>query len=193
MSDKKERSNYIPTGPWQRLTSERVYETPWISVYHETVITPAGTEGIYGVVHFKNTAVGVVPLDDNNNTWLVGQTRYTLNEYTWEIPAGGCPRGEDSQIAAQRELQEEVGLTAQRWVQLLDLQLSTSVTDEVGTIYLARDLSSTPQSLDATEDIELRKLPLDEAIAMVDRGEITDVLSVAALLKLARVDRKSVV
>lgn len=190
MSDKKERSNYIPTGPWQRLTSERVYETPWISVYHETVITPAGTEGIYGVVHFKNTAVGVVPLDEDNNIWLVGQTRYTLNEYTWEIPAGGCPRGEDSLIAAQRELQEEVGLTAQRWEKLFDLQLSNSVTDEVGTIYLARELTPTPQSLDVTEDIEVRKLPLDEAIAMVDRGEITDVLSVAALMKLARMTQR---
>lgn len=182
----KERTNYVQTDPWRRLTSERVYETPWISVYHETVITPAGTDGIYGVVHFKNTAVGVVPLDDDNNIWLVGQTRYTLNEYTWEIPAGGCPRGEDSLIAAQRELQEEVGLTAQRWEKILDLQLSNSVTDEVGAIYLARELSATPQSLDITEDIEVRKLPLDEAIAMVDRGEITDVLSVAALMKLAR-------
>lgn len=182
----KERANYIQTGPWRRLSSERVYETPWISVYHETVVTPAGTDGIYGVVHFKNTAVGVVPLDEDNNIWLVGQTRYTLNEYTWEIPAGGCPRGEDSLIAAQRELQEEVGLTAQRWEKILDLQLSNSVTDEVGTIYLARELSVTPQSLDVTEDIEVRKLPLDEAIGMVDRGEITDVLSVAALLKLAR-------
>src|SRR5690625_7851210 len=87
----------------------------------------------------------MVPLDDDNNTWLVGQTRYTLNEYTWEIPAGGCPRGEDSLIAAQRELQEEVGLTAQRWEKLFDLQLSNSVTDEVGTIYLARELTPTPQ------------------------------------------------
>src|SRR5690625_2841903 len=190
MSDKKERSNYIPTDPWQRLTSERVYDTRRISVYHETVITPAGTEGIYGVVHFKNTAVSVVPLDEDNNIWLVGQTRYTLNEYTCEIPAGGCPPGADSLIAAQRELQEEVRLTAQRCEKLLHLQLSTSATDEAGTTDLAPELAPPHQYRHATGDIEVRKLRLDEAIAMVDRGEITDVLSVAALMKLARMTQR---
>ncbi|UZJ43957.1 NUDIX hydrolase [Marinimicrobium sp. C6131] len=172
-------------GGWQRKSTRCVYENPWIRVSHEEVITPAGTDGIYGVVHFKNTAVGVVPIDEAGNTWLVRQTRYTMGEYTWEIPEGGCPRAEDPLSAAKRELQEEVGLSAQHWEKLQELQLSNSVTDETAIIYVARDLQNVEQSLDDSEDIEVKKLPLTEAIAMVDRGEITDAISVAALLRLA--------
>jgi 8-oxo-dGTP pyrophosphatase MutT (NUDIX family) len=182
----KQRPHYVKTGAWQRKSSELIYENPWIALYHEEVVTPAGTDGIYGVVHFKNTAVGVVPIDEDNNTWLVRQTRYALNQYTWEIPEGGCPRNEDTLTAAKRELQEEVGLAAAQWEKLMDLQLSNSVTDETGIVYLARQLSPTSQALDVTEDIEVRKLSLEGAIAMVERGEITDAISVAALLKLAR-------
>ncbi len=173
-------------GGWQRKSSRCVYENPWIKVSHEEVITPAGSDGIYGVVHFKNTAVGVIPIDGEGNTWLVRQTRYTMGEYTWEIPEGGCPKHEETLVAAKRELQEEVGLEAQHWEVLQRLQLSNSVTDETAVIYLARDLSVVDQALEDSEDIEVMKLPLTEAIAMVDRGEITDAISVAALLRLAR-------
>ena len=102
-------------GGWRVRSSATVYENPWIKVSHEDVITPRDTQGIYGVVHFKNTAVGVVPIDDEGNTWLVRQSRYTLNQYTWEIPEGGCPVDEEPVDAAQRELEEEVGLRAPRW------------------------------------------------------------------------------
>ncbi|WP_347330062.1 NUDIX hydrolase [Marinimicrobium locisalis] len=173
-------------GGWQRKSARCVYENPWIKVSHEEVLTPAGSDGIYGVVHFKNTAVGVVPIDEDGNTWLVRQTRYTLNEYTWEIPEGGCPTHEETLVAAKRELQEEVGLEAQQWEVLQRLQLSNSVTDETGVIYVAKDLSPVAQALEDSEDIEVRKLPVTEAIAMVDRGEITDAISVVALLQLAR-------
>ncbi len=173
-------------GGWQRKSSRCVYENPWIKVSHEEVITPAGSDGIYGVVHFKNTAVGVIPIDGEGNTWLVRQTRYTMGEYTWEIPEGGCPKHEETLVAAQRELQEEVGLEAQQWEVLQRLQLSNSVTDETAVIYLATELSVVDQALEDSEDIEVMKLPLTEAIAMVDRGEITDAISVAALLRLAR-------
>lgn len=173
-------------GGWQRKSSRCVYENPWIKVSHEEVITPAGSDGIYGVVHFKNTAVGVLPIDGDGNTWLVRQTRYTMGEYTWEIPEGGCPKHEETLVAAKRELQEEVGLEAQHWEVLQRLQLSNSVTDETAVIYLARELSPVDQALEDSEDIEVMKLPLAEAIAMVDRGEITDAISVAALLRLAR-------
>lgn len=173
-------------GGWQRKSTRCVYENPWIKVSHEEVITPGNTDGIYGVVHFKNTAVGVVPIDDDGNTYLVRQTRYTMNQYTWEIPEGGCPRHEDTLDAAKRELQEEVGLSAEHWEILQELQLSNSVTDETAVIYRARGLRQGEQTLDDSEDIEVKKLPLTEAIAMVERGEITDAISVAALLRLAR-------
>lgn len=175
----------LKVGGWKTKSSAVVYENPWIRVNHEEVVTPKGTDGIYGVVHFKNTAIGVVPIDAEGNTWLVKQSRYTLNQFTWEIPEGGCPEGESPLNAAQRELEEEVGLLAGEWQQLLTLHLSNSVTDEVCYVFVARDLRPGIQQLEATEDIEVQKLPLREAIEMVKRGEITDGISVAALLRLA--------
>jgi 8-oxo-dGTP pyrophosphatase MutT (NUDIX family) len=172
-------------GGWKTKNSAVVYENPWLKVSHEEVITPKGTDGIYGVVHFKNTAIGVVPIDDEGNTWLVKQSRYTLNQFTWEIPEGGCPQDESPLNAAQRELEEEVGLQANDWQQLMTMHLSNSVTDEFCVVFVARDLFAGRQQLEATEDIEVKKLPLIDAIDMVKRGEITDGISVAALLRVA--------
>lgn len=170
---------------WQRLSREKVYENPWISVHHDEVITPGKTAGIYGVVHFKSHAVGVIPVDAEGNTWLVRQSRYTLDMQTWEIPSGGAALDSDILLTAQRELEEEAGLKAREWQRLLDLHLSNSVTDEQATIFVARDLYPGQQALEPSEDIELRKLPLDTAIAMAKSGEITDAVSVAGLLRLA--------
>lgn len=183
MSDKKYIAEKI--GGWKTKTSTVAYENPWIKISHEEVTTPKGTDGIYGVVHFKNTAIGIVPLDDEGNIWLVKQSRYTLNQYTWEIPEGGCPEGEEPLNAAKRELEEEVGLQARDWQQLMTMHLSNSVTDEFCVVFLARNLFAGKQQLESTEDIEYKKLPLTEAIDMVKRGEITDAISVAALLRVA--------
>ena len=172
-------------GGWKTKTSTVVYENPWIKISHDEVITPKNTDGIYGVVHFKNTAIGVVPIDDEGNTWLVKQSRYTLNQYTWEIPEGGCPYGEEPLNAAKRELEEEVGLLANNWQQLMTMHLSNSVTDEFCVVFVAKDLFAGTQQLESTEDIEYKKLPLAEAIDMVKSGEITDGISVAALLRVA--------
>jgi 8-oxo-dGTP pyrophosphatase MutT (NUDIX family) len=172
-------------GGWKTKNSTVVYENPWLKLSHEEVITPKGTDGIYGVVHFKNTAIGIVPIDDEGNTWLVKQSRYTLNQYTWEIPEGGCPQGESPPSAAQRELEEEVGLLANDWQQLMTMHLSNSVTDEFCVVFVARNLFAGKQQLEVTEDIEFKKLPLSDAIEMVKRGEITDGISVAALLRIA--------
>ncbi len=172
-------------GGWKTKNSIITYENPWIKITHDEVITAKGTDGIYGVVHFKNTAIGIIPIDDEGNTWLVKQSRYTLNQYTWEIPEGGCPFSENPLDAAKRELEEEVGLQANQWQQLMNLHLSNSVTDEFGIVFIARDLFAGKQDLEATEDIEVKKIPLIEAIEMVKRGEITDGMSVAALLRLA--------
>jgi 8-oxo-dGTP pyrophosphatase MutT (NUDIX family) len=172
-------------GGWKVKNSNVVYENPWIKISHEDVITPKGTDGIYGVVHFKNIAIGIVPIDDEGNTWLVKQSRYTLNQYTWEIPEGGCPKNEEPINAAKRELEEEVGLKANDWRELMRMHLSNSVTDELCVVFVARDLFPGEQQLEATEDIEVKKLPLTEAIDMVKRGEITDGITVAALLRIA--------
>ncbi|MCR6650989.1 MAG: NUDIX hydrolase [Cellvibrionaceae bacterium] len=191
MTEQKSSEPEIRVGGWQRLSSRIAYENPWIRVSHEEVKTPSGHDGIYGLVHFKGTAVGVVPVDDEGNTWLVRQSRYTLNEFTWEIPEGGAKEGESTLLCAQRELAEEAGLVATEWEELMRIHTSNSVTDESGVLYLARGLSSCAQNLDPTEDIELRKLPLKEAIQMVLSGEITDALSIAALLRLAVDERFS--
>lgn len=172
-------------GGWRVKTSNRVYDNRWISVFHQEVVTPGGTDGIYGLVHFKGVAVGVVPLDEDGNTWLVKQSRYTLNKHTWEIPEGGASSDEDPEDCAHRELEEEVGLKANKLSFLMELHTSNSVTDEVAYVYLAQDLYPGQQKLDASEDIQVMKLPLQSAVDMAMRGEITDSISVAALLRVA--------
>jgi 8-oxo-dGTP pyrophosphatase MutT (NUDIX family) len=171
--------------PWRQLTTKTVYENPWIKVSHDTVLTPSGSDGIYGRVQFKTHAVGILPIDEKGYTWLVKQTRYPLNCETWEIPEGGSPKGEDLLDTAKRELKEETGLSANHWQHWLDLQLSNSVTDEEATVFLATDLSMGNMDLEETEDITVHHLPLKEAIAMTVSGKIVDAISVAALLKAA--------
>jgi len=181
---KNEKWDSPKGNPWKTLKIREVYENPWIKVTHREVINPSGNEGIYGLVHFKNLAIGIVPLDEMGNTWLVGQYRYTLGQYSWEIPEGGCPLGTDPLDSAKRELREETGITARHWQHILDLHVSNSVTDEAGMAYLARKLTFGESEPEETEELRVRKLKLDEALEMVYRGAITDVLSQVALLRV---------
>ncbi len=169
--------------PWKTISSSKVYENNWIGLTEHQVINPSGGKGIYGVVHFKNYAVGVLPLDKEMNTWLVGQYRYPLNAYSWEIPEGGGALNGAPLDGAKRELIEETGLTASSWTELLQMHLSNSVSDELAIIYLARDLEMGESAPEETEQLVLRKLPFQEAYEMVMKGEITDSMSVAAILK----------
>ena len=171
---------------WETHSIETVYDNPWITVTHRTVTAPTGQPGIYGMVHFKNLALAIIPIDADGNTWLVGQQRYTLNQYAWEIPEGGGLRSVDPLITAQRELQEETGITASRWTSLLTLHTSNSVTDEVAHAYIAQDLSFGDKNYDDTERLALIKMPLEEAVERVMAGEITDGLAMASLLKAQR-------
>ncbi len=180
----KKRYPDTAPNPWQTLSRKVVYENKWIAVEHHEVITPGATEGIYGKVHFKNVAIGIVPIDAAGNTWLVGQYRYTLNQYSWEIVEGGGPIDQPLLESAQRELLEETGLTAQTWTPLMELHISNSVSDEYGVAYLATDLTEGIAEPEITEALQVRKLPFLEAYEMVLRGEITDALSIAAILKV---------
>lgn len=148
------------------------------------MLNPAGGDGIYGVVHFKNLAIGILPVDAQHNTWLVGQYRYALEEYSWEIPMGGSPLSDDPIDGARRELKEETGLTAGTWHNLMKVHPSNSVSDECGYIYLATDLTAGETEHEETEAIAIRTLPLEEAFKMCLNNEITDCMSVAALLRL---------
>jgi len=168
---------------WKTLKSEVAFETPWIKVTRHDVINPSGKPGLYGMVSFKNIAIGVLPLDSQGNTWLVGQWRYPLNAYSWEIPEGGGPHGIDPLLSAQRELKEETGLIAKHFLEISRIHTSNSVCDEYGILYLARELEQTDAEPEETEDLQIRKLPFEEAYQMVMNGEITDSLSMVAILK----------
>ena len=170
--------------PWTTLTEEVVYNNPWIKVTSHKVLNPNGGEGVYGKVHFKNLAIGVIPIFENGDTLLVGQYRYPLNAYSWEIPEGGGKLEVDPIVSAKRELIEETGLIASKWTKLLEMHLSNSVSDEFSIIYLAEDLTEGIAQPEETEQLQIKRLPVKEAIEMVLRGEITDSMSVAALLKL---------
>lgn len=174
----------IMNNPWKTLKIKEIYDNPWINVTHRDVINPGGGEGVYGVVHFKNIAIGIVPLDANLNTWLVGQYRYTMNEYTWEIPEGGGLIGVDPLEGAQRELKEETGITAGSWLKISDLATSNSVTDERGVVYVARDLTFGEAMPEETEDLKIKKIPFAEAVEMVMDGRITDALAMIGIMKV---------
>lgn len=170
--------------PWKRKSSKDIYENPWIKVIEDQVVRPNGSDGIYGRVLFKNKAIGIVPLDLNLNTWLVGQYRYTLNEYSWEIPMGGGPLNEDPMDTAVRELKEETGLTAGKLINIQRIHTSNSVTDEEGFIFLAQELEEGEPDFDETEDLKIWKLPFEEAFQYVIENKITDSISVAGILKV---------
>jgi ADP-ribose pyrophosphatase len=174
------------TNPWKTLSNKTVYDNPWIRVEQHDVINPAGGKGIYGKVHFKNKAIGIIPIDEQGNTWLVGQYRYTLDEYSWEIPMGGGPNEADVLESAQRELKEETGLTAAKWEKIMRIHTSNSVTDEEGFIFLATGLTQGETAFEETEELHIQKLPLSEAVQMCLDGRITDAISIAGLMAVER-------
>ena len=170
--------------PWTITSEKTIYNNPWINVTEYQVINPSGNPGIYGKVHFKNMAIGVLPLDDEMNTYLVGQYRFALNQYSWELPEGGAPEGTDPLESAKRELLEETGLKATQWTEIQRMHLSNSVSDELSIIYLARGLAQFEAEPEDTEQLIVNKVPFAEVYRMVCDGIITDSITVAAVLKV---------
>ena len=168
--------------PWRQLFSREVYDNPWINVREDRVVRPDGEQGIYGVVHFKNVAVGILALE-GNAVYLVGQYRYPLEQYSWEIPEGGCAESEDPLGAAQRELEEETGLRARRWVRMGEAHLSNSVCDERAIWFVATELTQGAHRPEGTEKLCVRRVPFQEALRMALAGEITDALSLLAIMQ----------
>jgi 8-oxo-dGTP pyrophosphatase MutT (NUDIX family) len=170
--------------PWTILAQRSIYDNKWIGVTEFDVLNPSGGKGIYGKVHFKNLAIGILPLDGEGNIWLVGQYRFVLDAYSWELPEGGGDPGLPPVESAKRELEEETGLVASEWSLLMEMHLSNSIGDEKAFVYLARGLEQREAIPEETEELAVRKLPFEEAYRMVETGEITDSISVAGILKV---------
>jgi 8-oxo-dGTP pyrophosphatase MutT (NUDIX family) len=169
--------------PWKTLKSEKVYDSPWIGLTKHDVTNPSGKPGTYSVIHFKNLAIGILPLDENYNTWIVGQYRYPINQYSWEIPEGGGDRAVDPLDSAKRELLEETGIKANKWTKIQEMYISNSASDEFCILYIAQDLTFGESEPEEDEQLEVRKIHFDELYKMVEAGEITDSLTVTIVLK----------
>jgi 8-oxo-dGTP pyrophosphatase MutT (NUDIX family) len=174
----------MENNPWSIEAERKLYDNPWISLTEYDVINPSGNKGIYGKVHFKNTAVGIVAIDEKLNIYLVGQYRFPINEYSWEIPEGGAPVGTDPLEGGKRELLEETGLRAADWEPLMQMHLSNSVSDELAIVYLATGLTQHQAEPEETEQLLIKKVPVTEAYQMVEEGIIKDSMSVAAIIKI---------
>jgi ADP-ribose pyrophosphatase len=175
----------VAAGPWTRRSRRVAYENPWITIWHDEVVRPDGEPGIYGVVHFANLAVGVLAIDEIGRVLLVGQHRYALDQYSWEIPEGGVPAGESALDGARRELREETGIEAADWIELTRSHLSNSVSDEEAVLYLATELTQGLATPDGTESLAVRWLPFDEVLAMTMNGQITDAMTILAVQRAA--------
>lgn len=170
--------------PWTIISQEEKYDNKWINVTQFNVINPSGGNGIYGKVHFKNVAIGIVALDEEMNTYMVGQYRFPLDQYSWEIPEGGCAPDEEHVEAAKRELLEETGLQAKYWQKIMELHLSNSVSDELAVIFVATHLSQHEAMPEETERLDVKKIAFDDLYELAEEGTITDAVSVAAILKV---------
>ena len=179
----------VPTdSPWTTRATREVYRNQWMVVREDQVVTPTGTDGVYGVVS-KGMALGVVALDDDDRVVLVGQWRYPHDRWSWELPEGGRDGGEDPLDGIKRELAEETGLAAAAWEPLTarPVALSNSVTDELAMLWLATGLTRHEvDSDDPTEDLRVARVPFDEALAACLDGRIEDAMTVLGLLLVDR-------
>ncbi|THD80590.1 MAG: NUDIX hydrolase [Phenylobacterium sp.] len=171
--------------PWTNDTERVVFENPWMRVTDHAATAPTGQPASYGVVRLKNYAIAVLPLHADGAVTLVGQNRFPLGDYSWEIPEGGGPIAADPLESARRELAEETGLVAAEWREVLRLQLSNSVTDERAIGYLALGLSEAAHGhhADDTEEIAIARVPFREALDAALAGHLQDALTVAMLLR----------
>ncbi|MEM7767003.1 MAG: NUDIX hydrolase [Pseudomonadota bacterium] len=176
-------------GPWRVRSMQVAFDNPWLEIQDHEVVQPGGSPGRYGVVHFKNLAIGVLPVSETGLVPLVGQHRFPSDSYSWELPEGGGPIGEPPLLGAQRELAEETGYRAAHWLEVLSCDLSNSVTDEAALGYLAWGLTAGEAAPDETEVLAQREVPFGALLADCLKGEIRDSLTILlALTVKAKLD-----
>lgn len=169
---------------WRTHARQRIHDNPWFGVEVDEATAPTGAAATYYVQRYKNLAVGALPLHEDGAVTLVGQWRYPLNEYSWEIPEGGVPEGETALEGARRELAEEAGLTAEHWREVLWMDLSNASSDERAVGFLATNLAPAPRAPDETEDLAIVRVPFMEALEQALLGRIRDSITVAMLLRV---------
>jgi 8-oxo-dGTP pyrophosphatase MutT (NUDIX family) len=176
--------------PWAVLAERPVYDNPWLSLSEYDTVAPTGKPALYGLVRFKNLALAILPLHDDGTITMVGQHRFPIPGYSWELPEGGGPLGADPLEGARRELREEAGLQAAEWRKVLTYQLSNSVTDEVGHGFVALGLTPAPVEPDETEALQIARVPFREALELALAGHIQDMPTLAMLLRAYHMARE---
>lgn len=176
--------------PWQDLGHEVAYETPWMKVTDHRAVAPTGHEARYGVLRFKNVGTGVLPIHPDGTVTLVGQSRFARANYSWEMPEGGAPIGEDPLAGAMRELAEEAGLKAASWKLALTIEVSNSITDEIGMTWIAWDLTPVPTDPDPTEAITVVRVPFTQLLHEIERGAVLDSFTVATAYRAYHMARE---
>ncbi len=169
--------------PWTLKRKTQPFENAWFRIDAHEVVRPDGADGTYDVIRIRRLAVGVLPIDADGAVHLVGQWRFPLERYSWEMPEGGAEPGEDALECAKRELEEETGLSARTYQRILEMDLSNSLTDETAVIFIATDLTPGVASPEGTEVLERRTASFAEVLSRVVDGRIRDSLTVAAVLR----------
>ncbi|HEX8569127.1 MAG TPA: NUDIX hydrolase [Caulobacteraceae bacterium] len=176
--------------PWRDHGGEQVFDNPWMTVTRHDATAPTGRPAVYGKIHFKNLALAVLPLHEDGTVTLVGQHRFAMMDYVWEIPEGGGPLEVEPLESIRRELREEAGLEATDWREVLRFQISNSLTDERGMAWIATGLTAVPAEPDATEAITVARVPFREALDAVVNGWIEDAMTVATVLRAYHMARE---
>ncbi|MFC5371585.1 NUDIX domain-containing protein [Brevundimonas faecalis] len=181
----------LPEPPkWASHGDSVMIDTPWMQVTRHPATAPTGAAADYQVVRPKNVGTGVLPLHEDGTVTMVGQHRFALMRYSWEMPEGGAPMAEDPFDAVRRELAEEAGLAAEHWRAALDMDLSNSITDERAMTWVAWGLSAVPVDPDPTEVIVSVRVPFRDLLAEIERGAVRDSLTVATAYKAYHMARE---
>lgn len=169
--------------PWTVRAVTQPFANDWFRIDSHAVVHPGGAEGVYSVIRARRLAVGVLPIEADGSVHLVGQWRFPLARYSWEMPEGGADPGEDARACAARELAEETGMTAAALTPILEMDMSNSLSDERAVIFLALGLTPGEARPEATEVLKRRRAPFLDALALAADGRIRDSMTVAALFR----------